>query len=120
MNSNSTVEPKIFDGVDMNKYFHAKTNKYFNLSETSNECFECKNCNKKYKSRKGLWKHNLYCIPIAEPTISNDDMIQNMREEIQKEISVNHYEELHLFSFNLYSGIGCPGASYPRIEVNDG
>lgn len=26
------------------------------------ECFKCDKCNKKYKSRTGLWKHNLKCI----------------------------------------------------------
>jgi len=103
MSSNSTVENNVSDGVKMNTYFHAKTNNYFNLSETSNECFECKNCNKKYKSRTGLRQHNQYCMPITEPTISDDDMIQNMREEIQKEFILNQYMELRTFIAEQYS-----------------
>lgn len=46
---------------------HLLTKKHINIDKCSIENnFECKNCNKKYKSKAGLWKHKKNCIEKKE------------------------------------------------------
>ena len=48
--------------TDVNKKLQKSCKKVANIS------FTCQNCNKVYKSRVGLWKHNKYCIIEEEKT----------------------------------------------------
>ena len=53
----------------------------------------CKICNKKYKSRVGLWKHNKICIPIDNINITTlDDPLDSNNEHLEK--SVKHLVDM--------------------------
>jgi hypothetical protein len=45
----------------------------------------CKNCNKKFKTRSGLWKHNKVCIKNKEDNDSCDDKNYKLVEYLMKE-----------------------------------
>ena len=58
---------------------HILTNKHKSNEtgnkEPANTIFTCGNCNKEYKSRKGLWGHKKTCIKIInEPQINNIEL----------------------------------------------
>ena len=60
---------------------HILTNKHkgnvAGNKEPANTIFTCGNCNKEYKSRKGLWGHKKTCIKII-----NDHQINNIELKI--------------------------------------
>jgi hypothetical protein len=43
--------------------------------------FECKVCNKFYKDRSGLWRHNKKCYPIIQETLSNKELMTTLIEQ---------------------------------------
>jgi hypothetical protein len=43
--------------------------------------FECKVCNKFYKDRSGLWRHNKKCYPIIQETLSNKELMAKLIEQ---------------------------------------
>jgi len=55
---------------------HLNTTKHFgNQLETkkSHLYFRCENCDKEYKNRSGLWKHNKKCMINIKETMEHDD-----------------------------------------------
>ena len=73
---------------------HILTSKHKNLtnanklsSESSNN-FNCKNCNKNYKSRVGLWNHKKICDTKIIKLI-NDKKIENLNQEITPSMILN-------------------------------
>jgi len=84
---------------DFNKHLltrkHEKSGKSNTLVIKSNtesakvanpESFSCKNCEKVYKSRKGLWGHNKKCIPkpIENEEKNNNDLLNFLLKENQE------------------------------------
>ena len=53
--------------------------------------FDCKNCEKKYKTRVGLWKHNKICIKLQYQEQSSVNINQNIATPDQ---SANQIEKL--------------------------
>jgi hypothetical protein len=49
--------------------------------------FKCSNCNKQYKHRSGLWKHNKICIVIED--VENKQNNQNEITEIKSPVSTD-------------------------------
>ena len=75
---------------------HILTNKHkgnvAGNKEPANNIFTCGNCNKEYKSRKGLWGHKKTCIKINnQPQINNIELkiIDNEPEEVVSDSSNN-------------------------------
>jgi len=56
--------------------------------------FSCKNCNKTYKSRKGLWSHNKICQTQEETTAEpkQDDSTSNLSKDDIKELLKQNQE----------------------------
>jgi len=56
--------------------------------------FSCKNCNKIYKSRKGLWSHNKICQTQEETTAEpkQDDSTSNLSKDDIKELLKQNQE----------------------------
>jgi hypothetical protein len=46
----------------------------------------CENCNKKYKSRNGLWKHKKNCVKILDDTYDDDKSIQKSDSLTDKDL----------------------------------
>jgi hypothetical protein len=61
-----------------------KSKKHLNLNETQ-YAFECKNCNKKYKSNMGLWKHKKICnVKKEESTELTNQLLEEKNNEIKE------------------------------------
>jgi hypothetical protein len=56
-----------------------------NLSSESSTIFNCKNCNKNYKSRVGLWNHKKKCTTIN----INEEKISEQIQEISPDLILN-------------------------------
>jgi len=55
--------------------------KYEKVLESIENKFECKVCNKIYRDRSGLWKHNKKCYPIIQETLSNKELLSKIVEQ---------------------------------------
>ena len=75
---------------------HCKSKKH-NNEQTIEQKFECKICNKKYKSNQGLWAHNKICKEVKiyfSNELMNTIIIQNKEITVQnKEITVQNKEQ---------------------------
>ncbi len=57
--------------------------------------FECKVCNKFYKDRTGLWRHNKKCYPIIQENLSNKGLLTTIIEQNMSLIMQNNeFKEL--------------------------
>jgi hypothetical protein len=67
---------------------HIKTKRHISLKNTvdnNQKCFECKNCNKKYGTQSGLWKHSKKCINDPH-VIERDDQEFNQKDQLSHQI----------------------------------
>jgi hypothetical protein len=55
--------------------------KYEKVWESMENKFECKVCNKFYKDRSGLWRHNKKCFPLIQETLSNKELMTKLIEQ---------------------------------------
>ena len=55
--------------------------KYEKVLESMENKFVCKVCNKVYKDRTGLWRHNKKCYPIIQETLSNKELMTKIIEQ---------------------------------------
>jgi len=57
---------------------HMKSKRHYDIQNDVGKpvkIFSCKNCNKKYKTQSGLWKHANVCIAVASPV---DDTVTTL------------------------------------------
>ena len=72
---------------------HILTAKHSKLTTVNNEetiipniiILICEKCNKKYKSRVGLWKHKKQCINIKEDTLETTNIIHSISNTTDKD-----------------------------------
>ena len=72
---------------------HILTAKHSKLTTVNNEETQipniivliCEKCNKKYKSRVGLWKHKKQCINIKEDTLESTNIIHSISNTTDKD-----------------------------------
>jgi hypothetical protein len=72
---------------------HILTAKHSKLTTVNNEetiipniiILICEKCNKKYKSRVGLWKHKKQCINIKEDTLESANIIHSISNTTDKD-----------------------------------
>lgn len=61
----------------------------------STPMFECKVCNKFYKDRTGLWRHNKKCYPIIQENLANKELMTKIIEQNMSLIMQNQeFKEL--------------------------
>jgi hypothetical protein len=72
-----------FTDTKQHYVYHCNTKKHVN-NETTEYKFECNNCNKKYKSNVGLWKHKKICKEIKN-TVIKEDVLIPQQEEINED-----------------------------------
>ena len=73
---------------------HLLTDKHINNNNNNIVCkYECKSCNKKYKSNTGLWKHKKTCKEIKEVKIEVSNELMNTIIIQNKEITEQNKEQ---------------------------
>lgn len=95
---------------------HCQTIKHDNNTNTNSaiitkpEIHKCKNCNKEYKDRTGLWRHNKNCNTVINNESDNLDEPQNVEKLIEenkllkqfiKDIIINYHNDIKLFTTYL-------------------
>lgn len=55
--------------------------KYEKVLKSMNEKFECKVCNKIYKDKTGLWRHNKKCLSKIQENLSNKELMTKLIEQ---------------------------------------
>ena len=67
--------------------------------EKVSEIFQCKNCKKIYKSRKGLWGHNKKCITNdSDNTNENENKNTNENENKNKNNNEKNFNEIKILT----------------------
>jgi len=78
------------------------------VHELENNIFTCNNCNKKYKNRSGLWRHNKLCKiienEIANKNNSSTDNIAMIMTVVKDLLHNNHEVQTKLFELLKDSG----------------
>jgi hypothetical protein len=57
--------------------------------KVANEWFECKACNKVYKDKTGLWRHNKKCLSKINDNLTNKEMLTKLIEQNMSLITQN-------------------------------
>ena len=75
-------ECKICDYVccrknDYDKHISTRKHKWKQMETNVSTKFKCSNCDKIYKTRAGLWKHNKFCEIVAEKTCDKNGNTQS-------------------------------------------
>jgi hypothetical protein len=78
-----------FTNIKQHYEYHCNTSKHKNFNEELFS-FGCKNCNKKFKSNVGLWKHKKVCKEIK--LINNILENKNKKDQVMSSILKQTYE----------------------------
>ena len=86
---------KHYDNTCVNNMLTNDNQDVKNTQDDNDLEFLCTNCNKKYKSRVGLWKHKKICKYILSSTPSNSEKqsTQNLSSQITPELILSVLEQ---------------------------
>jgi len=73
-------------------------NKQTNTENPTKTCFTCVFCEKKYKSRKGLWSHNKTCNTIITQNIDISEIVNENKDKIIEILIKENTEYKNMFS----------------------